>query len=61
VAGLCGRCAHAETVVSVRGSTFSLCRLSETDPRFARYPVLPVTACAGYSEALAGDRTGLLE
>jgi hypothetical protein len=31
-----------------RGSTFVLCRRSEGDPRFARYPALPMLACAGF-------------
>jgi hypothetical protein len=47
--GLCLACEHAQVVTSSKGSTFYLCRLSEVDPRFRRYPVLPVTACPGYS------------
>ena len=47
-AGLCGSCMHAQVVTSPRGSTFYLCRLSFTDPRFARYPRLPVVTCTGY-------------
>ena len=35
-------------VESERGSVFSLCGLAATDPRFARYPRLPVHECAGY-------------
>jgi hypothetical protein len=46
--GLCAKCRHSETVVSTRGSTFYLCRLSLTDPRFPKYPTLPVLACGGY-------------
>lgn len=46
--GLCGRCAHAREVRNRRGSTFVLCRKSKEDPRFRRYPVLPVTQCIGY-------------
>jgi hypothetical protein len=56
------RCAHVETIVSRRGSTFILCRLSAADPRFAKYPRLPVLTCAGYSardeSAETGDGTG---
>ena len=48
-AGLCHRCRHAQVVVSARGSVFTLCRLSRTDPRFPKYPPLPVTACAGFT------------
>jgi len=47
--GLCASCQHSETVTSVRGSTFSLCRLSASDPRFPKYPPLPVLACDGYA------------
>jgi hypothetical protein len=31
-----------------RGSEFYLCRLSEADARFEKYPRLPVMHCAGY-------------
>jgi hypothetical protein len=47
-AGLCATCAHHQLVSSSKGSTFYLCRLAETDPRFRKYPALPVLACAGY-------------
>ncbi len=46
--GLCRTCQHARVITTPRGSTFYLCRLAETDPRFARYPRLPVIQCAGY-------------
>jgi hypothetical protein len=45
--GLCGRCRHCQVVDTGR-SRFYLCRRSFTDPRFRKYPVLPVWACAGY-------------
>jgi hypothetical protein len=35
-------------VKSARGSTFTLCKLSFVDSRFAKYPVLPVRQCSGY-------------
>ena len=47
-AGLCATCAHMQIVTSGRGSRFYMCRLSFTDPRFARYPPIPVIACAGH-------------
>lgn len=50
-AGLCGSCMYAEIVLSGRGSVFILCGLSKSDPRFAKYPRLPVVRCAGYVEA----------
>jgi len=54
-AGLCDACRHARIVASRRGSRFVLCELSRSDPRFARYPRLPVLACAGF-EPEARDR-----
>ena len=50
-AGLCDSCAHQQVVGTTRGSRFSLCRRSRTDPAYPRYPRVPVTACAGYEEA----------
>jgi len=48
-AGLCDSCLHQQLVRNTRGSTFSLCRRSRTEPdRFPRYPRLPVTGCHGY-------------
>jgi hypothetical protein len=48
-AGLCDTCAHQRIVKNTRGSTFSLCRRSKTEPdRYPRYPRVPVTECAGY-------------
>ena len=48
-AGLCERCEHARIVTSPRGSRFYLCRLSATDPRFPKYPRLPVLQCSGFT------------
>ncbi len=50
-AGLCATCAHVRIVAGARDARFYLCQLSFTDARFPRYPVLPVTACAGYRQA----------
>lgn len=47
-AGLCGDCIHARRVVSGRGSEFLMCGRSRTDPRYARYPSLPVVFCPGH-------------
>jgi hypothetical protein len=49
--GLCGTCLHSRQIRSARGSIFWFCRRSETDPRFVRYPRLPVVACAGFEAA----------
>jgi hypothetical protein len=48
IPGLCADCVHARLIISDRGSTFLQCELSFTDPRFAKYPRLPVLICAGY-------------
>ena len=46
-AGLCATCEHLRILAS-RRSVFVRCGLADTDPRFPRYPALPVTACVGY-------------
>ena len=56
-AGLCASCLHARTIESSKGATFIRCELSFTDPRFARYPRLPVVRCQGY-ESRAGLERG---
>jgi hypothetical protein len=48
-AGLCALCRHAGVVRTDRGGRFVRCALSDTDDRFARYPVLPVRWCPGVS------------
>lgn len=47
--GLCASCAHARVVENDRGSRFYLCELAKQDPRFPRYPPLPVVACTGWA------------
>jgi hypothetical protein len=59
--GLCSICRHARRVVTPR-SVFWMCRLAATDPRFERYPRLPVERCPGHEpgepeeEALKASR-----
>lgn len=48
--GLCFTCVHARRVVTPR-STFWLCERSRTDPRYERYPRLPVVRCEGWTPA----------
>jgi hypothetical protein len=49
-AGLCDTCAYQRIVKTTRGSTFSLCERSKTEPdRFPRYPRIPVGQCPGYT------------
>ena len=52
--GLCAACRHRRRIESGKGSKFLLCRRSETDPHYPRYPRLPVLECAGYE---AGGKT----
>jgi hypothetical protein len=47
-AGLCDTCKHQKLVRTTRGSVFSMCERSKTDPRFPKYPRLPVKQCPGY-------------
>jgi hypothetical protein len=54
--GLCDSCRHQQIVRNTRGSVFSLCERSRTDPRFPRYPRVPVLECSGYEpEPGAGE------
>lgn len=53
--GLCAACRHARRIRSARGSTFWRCARADTDPRFARYPPLPVHVCRGHEPAAGGD------
>ena len=46
--GLCGSCQFARSVTSDRGSVFWRCGLAGMDPRYRKYPPLPVMACDGY-------------
>jgi hypothetical protein len=54
-AGLCDRCAHQRIVRNTRGSSFSLCARSRSDPAYPRYPRLPVRGCPGYEPAGTGE------
>lgn len=46
---LCIECTHVKIVTSEKGSTFYLCQLARTDPRFPKYPPQPVVACSGFA------------
>ena len=45
---LCETCAWMREVVTPNGSRFLLCRLSQTDPAYPKYPPQPVVRCDGY-------------
>jgi len=49
--GLCADCVNAQRMQSSKGSVFLFCALSKTDPRFAKYPRLPVLSCSGYARS----------
>ena len=51
--GLCFHCRHARRVPTARALYF-LCELAATDPRFEKYPRLPVLACDGYEPGEGG-------
>ncbi|HEY4911133.1 MAG TPA: hypothetical protein VIJ73_16600 [Methylomirabilota bacterium] len=52
--GLCANCRHVRRVKTERGSVFYRCALAAGDPRFPKYPPLPVIQCSGYE----ADRDG---
>ena len=54
-AGLCASCQHQQIVRNTRGSTFSLCRRSKTEPEYPRYPRLPVVECRGWEARRASS------
>jgi hypothetical protein len=49
-AGLCNSCRHQRLIRNTRGSEFSMCERSKTDPGFPKYPRLPVRECRGYEK-----------
>jgi hypothetical protein len=53
--GLCVTCRHGHCIDTDRGTTYWRCRRSESDPRFPRYPALPVGACTGWDEGSDAD------
>ena len=57
-AGLCDSCVHQKVVHNTRGSAFSMCLRSRTEPdRFPKYPRLPVRACVGYCTSAGSSRS----
>lgn len=48
--GLCVSCVYRQRVNSRRGSAFVRCRKADEDPRFPKYPMLPVLKCEGYEK-----------
>ncbi len=54
--GLCAACRHARRVQSDSKSTFYRCGLSDVDPRFVKYPPLPMRSCPGYEAGEVADK-----
>lgn len=48
--GLCATCAHLRLAASAR-SVFVRCGLADRDPRYLKYPPLPVVGCPGWAPA----------
>jgi hypothetical protein len=48
---LCRTCRWMREITSGRGSRFILCRKSQEDERFAKYPPQPIARCTGYEAA----------
>ena len=55
-AGVCDTCAHQQVVRNTRGSVFSLCLRSRTDPAYPKYPRVPVLACRGHEPRAQPER-----
>lgn len=53
--GQCFDCRWMRKTTNRRGSTFYRCLRAETDPRYVRYPPLPVRECAGHEPADPAD------
>lgn len=48
---LCEHCLHMQEVISGKGSRFLLCRKSQQDPRFPKYPPQPMLRCIGFESS----------
>lgn len=53
---LCEYCRHMREVISGKGSRFLLCRLSQSDPQFPKYPPQPVWRCGGFVHSDAAEQ-----
>jgi hypothetical protein len=56
--GLCAVCDHMRRIESERGSIFYLCQRSADDPKFSKYPRLPVIQCPDTSDDLIPSNSG---
>jgi hypothetical protein len=46
--GLCAACSFARKLSTKSSSTIYLCERSKDEPRFPKYPSLPVLRCDGF-------------
>lgn len=56
--GLCGACRHERVVETRSGSRFHMCLRSRVDPKYARYPHLPVLRCPGFEPRRSTEDDG---
>ena len=47
--GVCRNCAYGRWLKTGGGGEIILCRLSDSDARFPKYPRLPMLSCPGWS------------
>ncbi|MBI5092804.1 MAG: hypothetical protein HZB26_10225 [Candidatus Hydrogenedentes bacterium] len=53
--GLCARCAHARQIHHPHGgAAYWRCGVSDADPKYPKYPRLPVVTCAGFEQSRSG-------
>ena len=45
---LCFSCHYGNHIISGKGSSFLQCQKHFENPRYHKYPVLPMVACSGY-------------
>lgn len=55
IQSLCEKCTWMREIVTLRGSRFFLCQLSQRDPKYPKYPPQPVVRCDGYQEKEARE------
>ena len=56
--GLCAGCRHARRLESGRGSVFWRCAEHDRDPRWSKYPRLPVLRCERFAPETGGVSGG---
>lgn len=55
---VCELCQHVKLVVSGTGSQFLMCRKSQTDKRFPKYPQQTLLQCPGFERRADSKPTG---